>query len=1246
VSLRRIAVLIGILSLSNALPAVAQPDIIRGKITGPDGQPMEKVTVTATSIADQTFRTVQSKADGTYSMLFNPGSGDYLMTASMVGFQPAPPKEIRDDAGTNLLVWNVTLNKPPIVLNAITTQAVRQRPDLNNADLDAMRNGGGGAGANDFTLNMNDLMSGGAGDLASLAANMPGVTYIPGVDGGPAGFSVLGLGADQNLTMLNGLVVDGSMILPDGTLGGGRVTTGGGNAAVGGASGAVVSVSARAGDNFIRQSASYSARPSFLQFLDQAGQQLGQSSNSGTYTAQRSGPIVFGRNYYSATFSYNRTTSDLATLLNTDELGLARLGISKDSVDRLKTILSEEGIPITVSALPKNRVNDGFSSALRFDLNPSGTQNYTIVGTGGMTRNLATGLSSQVVPARGGESRNYSSSLSLQTSFLLFNNFMNSATVGGTFSRQETSAYETLPAATVRVNSTLEDGTNSITTLQIGGNSSAPTNTTRYSIQGSDQFNWYSVDNKHSLQASGNFNYGHTTVDNVTNRLGSLSYLSLADLESNTPNQFRRTVLTDVRKTQQLSGTIGLTDNYRPTPNLNITFGANTAINKIMKTPEFNPKIDSIFGIRNDNVPTGIFISPRSSFRYQFGNANQISAFVGQARQVRSTLNGSLGMFLGSVDPQLVEGAAQATGLPRAIQTITCTGEAVPNIDWAAIANDPSLIPDTCADGTGATGFSTTTPNVTLISKDWKPTRRYTASLGYNTTPSWGFLPNRLTNRYSITLNGSLNYNVDQRGSLDLNFDNTPEFFLAGEDNRPVFAPVEKIQTRSGTISSAASRKTSAFTSVNASTSDTKQRSGQFQVSVRPYGQQPQRGFRWSNVSYTYLNSSEYNRGFSLNTFGDPLELSWAKGSSAAHQFGLSFNYLWLQTLQVTFSPSLRSGSPYTPTVDRDINGDGRANDRAFLFDPSTPGLDTALSNGMNRVLSSTSESARECLLKDLGGAASRNGCSRPWFFNMGLGIRLFPDRLKLPQRATLNIGVNNPLTAIDAAYHGGWDRAKGWGSQPQIETQLLSVRGFDSTNKQFLYEVNERFGQTRSNQVQRSAPFSMNFSISYNLGPEIERQQLDQWLATGRTRNGAKRNEGMWRTTYSNQIRNPFNTLLQQTDSLKLTEDQADSIAMINKSFQQFQDSLWQPLAKYLAELPNDYNADEAWARVKDTWYKALDRLAILGPKARNLLTDDQYRMLPSLIANQLDADQIRNQRPGNAAGQARAGGGRGGSP
>lgn len=48
------------------------------------------------------------------------------------------------------------------------------------------------------------------GDLAAMAATLPGVQLVPGQDGGANGYSVMGMGADQNNTTLNGMNFGGS----------------------------------------------------------------------------------------------------------------------------------------------------------------------------------------------------------------------------------------------------------------------------------------------------------------------------------------------------------------------------------------------------------------------------------------------------------------------------------------------------------------------------------------------------------------------------------------------------------------------------------------------------------------------------------------------------------------------------------------------------------------------------------------------------------------------------------------------------------------------------------------------------------------------------------------------------------------------------------------------------------------------------------------------------------------------------
>src|SRR5512139_862552 len=76
--------------LAGVAPLQAQDasDVIRGRVIGPDKKPVENVTVTATSLVNQTTRTARSNKDGRFTIIFNGGGGDYMMAFTTIGFQP------------------------------------------------------------------------------------------------------------------------------------------------------------------------------------------------------------------------------------------------------------------------------------------------------------------------------------------------------------------------------------------------------------------------------------------------------------------------------------------------------------------------------------------------------------------------------------------------------------------------------------------------------------------------------------------------------------------------------------------------------------------------------------------------------------------------------------------------------------------------------------------------------------------------------------------------------------------------------------------------------------------------------------------------------------------------------------------------------------------------------------------------------------------------------------------------------
>ena len=62
----------------------------------------------------------------------------------------------------------------------------------------------------------------------------------------------------------------------------------------------------------------------------------------------------------------------------------------------------------------------------------------------------------------------------------------------------------------------------------------------------------------------------------------------------------------------------------------------------------------------------------------------------------------------------------------------------------------------------------------------------------------------------------------------------------------------------------------------------------------------------------------------------------------------------------------MQSGLPFTPTVQGDVNGDGRSGDRAFIPNPAAES-DAVLAGQMRSLLADGSPSAKDCLLANLG---------------------------------------------------------------------------------------------------------------------------------------------------------------------------------------------------------------------------------------------------------------------------------------
>src|SRR5262249_54900312 len=116
----------------------------------------------------------------------------------------------------------------------------------------------------------------------------------------------------------------------------------------------------------------------------------------------------------------------------------------------------------------------------------------------------------------------------------------------------------------------------------------------------------------------------------------------------------------------------------------------------------------------------------------------------------------------------------------------------------------------------------------------------------------------------------------------------------------------------------------------------------------------PNRRLKWT-LSYSYLGGSQTFYGFT-STASNPFDVE--RGpllQGGRHTIGLSWRNLPLfNWVYVSANLRFMSGARYTPRVSGDVNGDGVANDRAFIADPATT-TDPSLAAGLRSLLGSAS---------------------------------------------------------------------------------------------------------------------------------------------------------------------------------------------------------------------------------------------------------------------------------------------------
>jgi hypothetical protein len=248
-------------------------------------------------------------------------------------------------------------------------------------------------------------------------------------------------------------------------------------------------------------------------------------------------------------------------------------------------------------------------------------------------------------------------------------------------------------------------------------------------------------------------------------------------------------------------------------------------------------------------------------------------------------------------------------------------------------------------------------------------------------------------------------------------------------------------------------------------------RSTAFQWRVRLASSLPMAPVTW-NVTYTHTAGRER----SLAIASPSSATSFVRGPLSAggdHAMGLSLG-TWIGLATVRVAALARSGVRFTPLADRDLNGDGRANDAAFVPASESQAWAAAVPRNM-----------RGCVLKSAGRIAGFNSCSGPWSVTSYMSASLPGAILGMPGGSQVSLAVSNPLAVF------GHQKGITFGSSVPVNAVLEDVRGFDASAQGFRGEPLAGFGRPFALEGSISDPMRIAVAVQFPLGRNVISQRL-----------------------------------------------------------------------------------------------------------------------------------------------------------
>lgn len=1160
------------MALAPSLAAQQPADTLQGRVIAADSTPIPQAIIRATS-TDGREQATTTDASGRYRLVLQSGPGAYAVKASAFGYLSfTAAVQVVPHAGR--VTRDFRLSARPVVLEEI--RVVAATPASPERGTPAER----GERWESFLAHVHPLDPGDFTDVGVL---------IPGVIRSGDGLSVAGQSPEQNGMTVDGATFGGASLPSEGVRSVGVFGTTY-DVSKGQFSGGQIAASTISGTNLWGGAFTAQVDDPALRY---GGPPAGLTTRNGQLLrmgAGGGGALVRDRLFVYGALDLSHSGSDAPALDRLDADALRQLALARDSALRFAQIARGLGIVQPGASPLAGAGNDAMRGLARVDwaLSRHGSftarldwRGFELSGLGASPFRLSGGT---------GELRSGDGGLMLQHAGT-WRGAANTLRVYRSVGRTQSDGGEALPSGLVRVSSTLEDGTGGISFLSLGGTAALP-DEERGLWEISDGLR-LAAWGEHELSAGLVLQEERARRDAFITP-GAFTFESLEDLERGRASSFTR-VLDDARgEAIRRYGALYVGDTWAREGGVWITYGVRLEGSRYTARTDLPAELQTAFGADAAQVPSDLVLMPRVGIEYHARGWG---------------IEGGAGGFAGV--PSLAQLAPRWGQTGEVSLVLACVGPAAPAAEWTRYAADPATVPVTCAGGSSA--FAATVPSVTVFDRGFRGARTWRASLSAGRS---------LSPRSGMRISGLLVRGTGLPSALDRNLRDAPVFTLAEEGGRPVYAPPLAIDTGSGGTAAGAGRPLSGFGAVEELGSRGESWTAQLEAGANGfYG----RGILWS-LRYTLTHSRIRSGGIAApgtppaSTGGDPNQAEWTDAPfTPRHHLFASVSGRPARRLRMSVLGTLASGLPFTPVVGGDINGDGRANDRAFLFDPDDT-ADPILATGMRRVREDAPAGVRACLREGAGRVAAPGACRTPWSPSLDLRAEFTPWGALNARRFVLAVDARNITAGLDHLLHGP-ERLRGWGQPAMPDTRLLEVRGFDPARQAFLYDVNPRFGQPLGGGMQR-APFRLVVEGRIAVGADPRYQPLMRAveLGSGRSRESI-------RAELAARLRNVPGAVLQlhagDTTVLALTPAQR---AFLRAAA----DSLAPRFAAVLDLLATAFTPGSATpavraARIQEASLAAVQLQQAANERTRAILTAEQWSRLPAWLTRPAEPDDLQ---------------------